>query len=176
MQIAARSLQITALMEVNVMGICNSCANHDLHSDLHLANHDLQSANHPKAPLRRVMCSQTTPKMDPQKAPQALRWLEDSALKSQSPKMGFQKALQALRWLESNTLKRQSPKMGFQKAPQALRWLENSILKTKVQTESGTNKVAISPHGLILNEDETKRCRMPLDALLTPFSIVLHRF
>ena len=65
--------------------------------------------------------------MGPKKAPQALRWLENSLLKIQGPKMGLQKAPQALRWLENDTLKNQGPKMGPQKAPQALRWLENCL-------------------------------------------------
>ena len=54
--------------------------------------------------------------MDPPKAPQTLRWLENSTLKNQSPKMDLQKALQALRWLENGTSKNQSPKMDLQRA------------------------------------------------------------
>ena len=38
--------------------------------------------------------------------------------------MGIQQAPQALRWLENGALKSLSPKMGVKKAPQALRWLE----------------------------------------------------
>ena len=102
--------------------------------------------------------------MGPQKAPQALRWLENRTLENKGPKMGIQKAPQALRWLENSTLKRHSPKMGLQKAPQALRWLENSTLKIKAQIKSGTNEVAMILHRLILNQDEARRCRMPLDA------------
>ena len=49
-------------------------------------------------------------------------------LENQSPKMGPQKAPQALRWLENGTFKSPSPKMGLQKAPQALRWLEKPCL------------------------------------------------
>ena len=47
--------------------------------------------------------------------------------------MGAQKAPQALRWLENSTLENGDPEMGLQKAPQALRWLENSTLKLTVQ-------------------------------------------
>ena len=66
-----------------------------------------------------------SPKMGPQKAPQALRWLENGTLKHESPKMGVQKSSQALRWLENGTLKNEGPKIGLQKTLQALRWLEN---------------------------------------------------
>ena len=50
------------------------------------------------------------------------------------------------------------------------------VEKPYVQTESGTNEVAMSPQGLILEKEEARRCRMPLDALLIPFFMVLNQF
>ena len=53
-----------------------------------------------------------------------------------SPKMGLQKAPQALRWLENSTLQNQGPKMGPQKAPQALQWFENRTLNIRLATNA----------------------------------------
>ena len=50
--------------------------------------------------------------MGPQKAPQALRWLERISLKNQGSNMDLQKALQALRCLESSTSQNQGPENG----------------------------------------------------------------
>ena len=47
-----KSLQIRLQIRVLFPEDCNAVANHDLRLDLQLANHDLQSANHPKAPSK----------------------------------------------------------------------------------------------------------------------------
>ena len=40
----------------------------------------------------------------------------------------------------------------------------------------GLNGSAMGPHGLIFDEDEAISCPMPLDALPTPFKVVLKPF
>ena len=40
----------------------------------------------------------------------------------------------------------------------------------------GLNGSAVSPHGLIFDEDGAISCPMPLDALPTPFKVVLKPF
>ena len=40
----------------------------------------------------------------------------------------------------------------------------------------GLNGVEVSPHGLIFDEDEATGCPMPLEALPTPFGVVLSQF
>ena len=69
--------------------------------------------------------------MEPKKALQALRWLENSALKNQDPKMGLEKAPQAPTWLEHSSLKNQAPKIGLKKEPQAPAQLEDSTLNSR---------------------------------------------
>ena len=41
-----KSMQIRLQIKMSFPSLCKARANHDLHLDLQLANHDLQSANH----------------------------------------------------------------------------------------------------------------------------------
>ena len=72
-----KSLQIRLQIKVQVVDICKSFANHDLHSDLHFANHDLQSANHPKVPPANGNVPPNSLQMDPQKVQ---RFMKDRCL------------------------------------------------------------------------------------------------
>ena len=88
--------------------------------------------------------------MAPQKAPQALRWLENNTLQSQSFKMVFKKAPQALRRLENSTLQSQGPKMDLQKMPQALAGVE------KLYPEASSGLV------IFLNQDPLGHSDFPI--------------
>ena len=46
----------------------------------------------------------------------------------------------------------------------------------EILTKLGTNGYAMSPHGLIFDEDRAISCPMPLDAFPTPFKVVLTPF
>ena len=55
----SKSVQIRLQIKMSFPTLCKARANHDLHLDLQLANHDLQSANHtmiPKGSLKGVIC------------------------------------------------------------------------------------------------------------------------
>jgi hypothetical protein len=52
LQIMICRLQIRLPINALFIKVCKSSANHDLQLDLQLAHHDLQSANHPKAPSK----------------------------------------------------------------------------------------------------------------------------
>ena len=46
----------------------------------------------------------------------------------------------------------------------------------KILTKLGTNGYAMSPHGLIFDEDGAISCPMPLDAFPTPFGVIFRSF